>query len=266
MRILKTTVFILPFIAALSLFGSVSSHAQSAQILPAVLSLLLAIIIALLYWKMVSKPLKAVKAGGTPPYGNNGSLSDWIESLERRLTGLENARRELIESLPIAAFEVDETGKIISFSNEAALLTGRALDELNGLCLFDLAPDEGKEAVRLMLDDAFSKKDIKNAGTALMLKGGTTLHDVFALPAVHAGEKPSCLVFSRNDRELKKTRDELESVRKESAESSERLKKTIRDLEEFALLAVRRELKMQEIREMFMSLRESGEGKKEAAR
>ena len=108
MRILKTTVFILPFAAALSLFGSVSSHAHNAQILIAALSLLLAIIIALLYWKMVLSPLKAVKAGNTLPYYNNGSLSGWIESLERRLTGLENARRSLIESLPIAAFEVDE--------------------------------------------------------------------------------------------------------------------------------------------------------------
>lgn len=265
MRILKTTVFILPFAAALSLVASVTALAHNAQILLAALSLLLAIIIALLYWKMVSAPLKTVKAGNALPYYNNGSLSGWIESIERRLTELENARRSLIESLPIAAFEVDETGRIISISNEAAMLTGRALDELNGLCLFDLAHDEGKEAVRLMLDDAFSKEAVRRAGASLMLKGGMTLAEISALPAVHAGEKPSCLVFSRNNKELEKTRDELESVRKESSEASERLKKTIRDLEEFALIAVRRELKMQEIREMFVRLRESGEGKKEAA-
>ncbi|MBI5237828.1 MAG: PAS domain S-box protein [Deltaproteobacteria bacterium] len=266
MRILKTTVFILPFVAAFSLAASISSRAHSAQMLLTALSLLLAVIVALLYWKMSSTPLKTVSTGAARAYDDNGSLSGWIQSLERRLTELENARRSIIESLPIAAFEVDETGKIIYSNNEAALRTGCAPDELNGLCLFDLAPDEGKEAVRQMLDDAFSKKPVRSAGAALMIKGGITLPEVFALPSVYAGEKPSCLVFSRNDGELKKTRDELESVRKESAEASERLKKTIRDLEEFALIAVRRELKMQEIREMFMRLRESGEGKKEAAR
>lgn len=266
MRILKTTVFILPFVAALSLVASVTALAQSAQILLSAISLLFAIIIALLYWKTIALPLKAVKADGALPYYNNGPLSVWIESIERRLTGLDNARRSLIESLPIAAFEVDETGKIISFSNETAGLTGRAPDELNGLCLFELAPDEGKEAVRLMLGDAFAKKALSRASAALMLKDGIALAEVFTLPAARAGEKPSCLVFSRNNGELKKTRAELESVRKESAEASERLKKTIRDLEEFALIAVRRELKMQEIREMFMKSRESGEGKKEAAR
>ena len=266
MRILKTAVFILPFVAAFSLVASVSGSAGPAQIPLSSLSLLLALSIALLYWKTISMPLKAASTGSASAYNDNGSLSGWIKNLERRLTELENARRSLIESLPIAAFEVDETGKIISSNNEAAMLTGRALDELNGLCLLDLAPDDGKEAVRLMLDDAFSGKPARGYGAAIMLKCGITLAEVFALPAVHAGEKPSCLIFSRNDRELKKARDEIEGVRKESVEASERLKKTIRDLEDFALMAVRRELKMQEMREMFMRLRESGEGKKEAAR
>ena len=107
MRILKTTVFILPFVAAFSLVASVTTLAHNAQILLATLSFLLAIIIAMLYWKTIAAPLKAVMAGSAGHYDNNGSLSNWIKTLERRLTEFDNARRSLIESLPIAAFEVD---------------------------------------------------------------------------------------------------------------------------------------------------------------
>src|SRR3989304_1336380 len=46
-------------------------------------------------------------------------------------------------------------------------------------------------------------------------------------------------------------------------ETEKKLKKTISDLEEFALLAVRRELKMQELRERFVELKRDHEIKRD---
>ncbi len=255
MRILKTTVFMLPFVAAFSLVASVASPAGGAQMPLASLSLLLSIVVALLYWKAVYAPLKACMADDD----RDDEIS--LSGLMKRLTELEDSRRALIESLPMAAFEVDEAGSIIYANDEAAGMMGRAADEAKGLNVFDLAPGEGKEALRRLLDAAFLKGAARGA---VMVKGGMALHGVFALPSARAGAKPSCLVLLRNDGGLEAARDELERVRKESAEASERLKKTIRDLEDFALIAVRRELKMQEMRETFLRLREPGEGKKEA--
>src|SRR3972149_2453495 len=57
--------------------------------------------------------------------------------------------------------------------------------------------------------------------------------------------------------------DELYSARAQAEETEKKLKKTIRDLEEFALLAVRRELKMQELRERFVEHKRDHEIKRD---
>lgn len=59
--------------------------------------------------------------------------------------------------------------------------------------------------------------------------------------------------------------EELRAARLEAEETSGKLQKSIRELEEFALMAVRRELKMREIREKFKRCKdeyESGPGKR----
>ncbi|OGP18783.1 MAG: hypothetical protein A2054_05525 [Deltaproteobacteria bacterium GWA2_55_10] len=52
---------------------------------------------------------------------------------------------------------------------------------------------------------------------------------------------------------------ELACARAQAQETEKKLKKTISDLEEFALLAIRRELKMQELRERFVQLKRDHE-------
>lgn len=54
--------------------------------------------------------------------------------------------------------------------------------------------------------------------------------------------------------DIKKLLDELDSARAQAEETEKKLKRTISELEEFALLAIRRELKMQELRERFVEL------------
>ncbi|MBI5343924.1 MAG: hypothetical protein HZB83_01065 [Deltaproteobacteria bacterium] len=55
--------------------------------------------------------------------------------------------------------------------------------------------------------------------------------------------------------EIKRLNEELERARKEAADNSIRLRETLDEMEEFALLAVRREVKMREIRERFKKLK-----------
>lgn len=52
---------------------------------------------------------------------------------------------------------------------------------------------------------------------------------------------------------------ELRAARRDAEETSRKLEKSIRELEEFALMALRRELKMREIREKFKQCKEEYE-------
>ena len=68
-----------------------------------------------------------------------------------------------------------------------------------------------------------------------------------------------CCCIGRDIEERRKIMSELETARSHAEEATAKLKKTVNDLEEFSLLAVRRELKMQELREMFVRLKEEHE-------
>lgn len=63
--------------------------------------------------------------------------------------------------------------------------------------------------------------------------------------------------------ERKRLMNELISARAQAEETEKKLKKTISDLEEFALLAIRRELKMQELRERFVQIKRDHEIKRD---
>lgn len=65
------------------------------------------------------------------------------------------------------------------------------------------------------------------------------------------------------DRERDRLIGELCSARAQAEETEKKLKKTISDLEEFSLLAIRRELKMQELRERFVELKRDHEIKRD---
>src|SRR3972149_8126664 len=74
-----------------------------------------------------------------------------------------------------------------------------------------------------------------------------------AAPKTSAGE----------NKEQQRLVDELCSARAQAEETEKKLKKTISDLEEFALLAGRREVKMQELRERFVELKRDHEIKRD---
>ncbi|MBI5344435.1 MAG: hypothetical protein HZB83_03715 [Deltaproteobacteria bacterium] len=76
------------------------------------------------------------------------------------------------------------------------------------------------------------------------------------MPLVEAGRRVKDIPrMERDIEEIKRLKEELERARKEAENNSARLRETLDEMEEFALLAVRREVKMREIRERFKKLK-----------
>lgn len=121
---------------------------------------------------------------------------------------------------------------------------------------------------RQLAEDVFaSLLDGKSAGNLeikLVLNGGAeSFFEFNAVPLWKDGIVAGCCCIGRDIDERRKIMTELEAARRHAEEASAKLKKTVNDLEEFSLLAVRREVKMQELREMFVRLKEEHEINKE---
>jgi hypothetical protein len=150
--------------------------------------------------------------------------------------------RRMFSSMPVPAIELDAAGNVKAI-NDAALgsgvppsAMGRPLAGLEGAL-----QDAGASAIELPVE----RED------------GTTLHLlVSAVPIEKNGARSGTILIGTDDTARLKT--ELDRVRGEARAAEAKLTGTIRDLEEFALMAVRREIKMQEIREKLTEIREGG--------
>jgi PAS domain-containing protein len=162
----------------------------------------------------------------------------------------EAATNEVLDSLPDPVIGVDGSGRVV-FVNRAALLAmERNAEEASAKCAEFLSaaassfPGKGGQ-------DAFE--------APLPMKDGSTRF--FEFKPMRLGN--NAVFIGRDSDERKRLLDELTSAREQEAEASAKLRRTISDLEEFALLAIRRELKMQELRERFVRLKEEHEINKE---
>jgi len=150
--------------------------------------------------------------------------------------------REIFSSMPVPAIELDAAGNVKAI-NDAALgsgvppsAIGRPLTGLEGALQGAFA-----SAIELPVE--------REDGTTLRLL-------VNAVPIEKNGARSGTILISTDDTARLKT--ELDRVRGEARAAEAKLNGTIRDLEEFALMAVRREIKMQEIREKLTEIREGG--------
>lgn len=180
-----------------------------------------------------------------PPASSGRSERPAVESCAR-----EAATNEVLDSLPDPVIEVDGSGRVV-FVNRAALLAmERNAEEASAKCAEFLSaaasslPGKGGQ-------DAFE--------APLPMKDGSTRF--FEFKPMRLGN--NAVFIGRDSDERKRLLDELTSAREQEAEASAKLRRTISDLEEFALLAIRRELKMQELRERFVRLKEEHEINKE---
>lgn len=152
--------------------------------------------------------------------------------------------REVLDSIPDPVIETDGSGRIV-FANRAALLASDC----------DAEKALGRRCADFLSNGFHSHPGHGKFEAPLPMKDGSTRF--FEFKTVKLGSGSICI--GRDSDERKRLLDELTSARTQEIEASTKLKKTISDLEEFALLAIRRELKMQEIRERFVRLKEEHE-------
>ncbi len=197
---------------------------------------------------------------GAPYYLELKALVDQYERLSGNLNESRVHYSDLVDTIPEALVETDRLGKI-TFINEAArALTGYSEKDLIGRDYTDLFPPDATPAVREIFDAVMNGGTLKNREFPIILKDGKVRYFEFSDSPVRAGGRgggvTGCRFVGRDIDERKRIMDELKKAKKESEETSAKLKRTVEDLEEFALLAVRRELKMHEIRERFKKLME----------
>lgn len=229
----------------------------------------------LLLSSQIIKPLKALASAsagkwpGLPPPGRKflseiESIKSYVLSAGALLNEYREQHRSLLMSIPDILLELDNSGSIL-FVNKAALeMTGYSEDELLGRPFHELIETEWKPRWHSMLASLQEGEAASNIDLKLILASKAASYFEFnAVPLWKEGIVAGCCCVGRDIEERRKIITELDAARRHAEEASAKLKKTVNDLEEFSLLAVRRELKMQELREMFVRLKEDHEINKE---
>lgn len=198
------------------------------------------------------------ETGANAPYLELKALEDQYERLSGNLNESRAHYSALVNTIPDALAEIDEYGSI-TFINEAVkALTGYSEKDLIGKDPAGFIPRGSTAEVRNIFDAVLRGETLKNRELPIILKDGSTRYFEFSSSPIRGGggKVVGCRFVGRDIDERKRIMDELKKTREKSDEASVKLKRTIEDLEEFALLAVRRELKMHEIREKFKKLLE----------
>ena len=160
--------------------------------------------------------------------------------LYAELDEIANRCKEMFSSMPVPAIELDASGNIKAINN-AALSLG--------------VPLSAKGAPLAGLEEVMAGAGSGDIDLPVQREDGSTLRLlVAAIPLKKNGSRAGVLLIGRDD--TRRLEAELDKVRAGAKEAEAKLTGTIRDLEEFALMAVRREIKMKEIREKLTELRE----------
>lgn len=192
------------------------------------------------------------------------SIRSYVISAGALLDEYREQHRNFFTSIPDMLIELDADGSVLSANKAALDVTGYQEDSLLGRPLLDIIETEWKprwqQTLSLLLEgEAAGMVDLK----ITLAGGGASYFEFNAAPVWKNGMVAGCCCVGRDIEERRKIMTELEAARRHAEEATAKLKKTVNDLEEFSLLAVRRELKMQELREMFVRLKEEHEINKE---
>ena len=184
----------------------------------------------------------------------NEMVASLRETIERK--------RDLIENLPVAIIESTKDGNIKYLNKIALAWSGYNKEEILGRRLTEFIPRENRGRIEEALKTVLGGVPVRELQTPVALKGGVSRFEFNIAPIVEGKEVVGLRCVSKDIEKTKKMLDELERAKKEAEETSEKLRRTVKDLEEFALIAARREMKMHKIREGFKpGVREKGQEK-----
>lgn len=258
------------FSISASIALSVTTGSNSAAALSALSLLMLAFCLRLISTRIFA-PLKKIETAiadisrgdckrgvsmGDLPEGEFSNIALGLGSLSSAINEFSTHHLDLLKNIPDAVIELDNEGKVLYMNEAAAALTGYEEDETAGMHYLEFMPEDEKEKASETFCRILKGQSVRNFELKLIRKDGRINYSEFnAVPVYKAGEITGCCCVGRDTDERRKIMDEVKKARKTAEENSKKLEKTVSDLEEFALLAVRRELKMQEIRERLVELK-----------
>lgn len=260
----------LPSLALLSLCAYYAGGFNMVVAAAGTLALAFPALAYIVYSKAVAKPLNALawasagKGSGLPPSRRRlpaeiESIKSYVLSASALLEEYREKHRDILMSLPDILLELDRSGRIL-FVNRAFGEAGCAEDEALGRHYMHFVSAESSRRAADAFAALLEGKEVRSFDIKLVFCNGKERFFEFnAVPLWKDGAVAGCCCIGRDIDERRKIMIELEAARRHAEEASAKLKKTVNDLEEFSLLAVRREIKMQELREMFVRLKEEHE-------
>lgn len=164
----------------------------------------------------------------------------------------------LMNTLPVAVLDIDMDGKVTSANEAASTLSGYHPSDMIGRPITSFITEECLDEASDLVQKALSGMEISCIELRMALKSGAARSiGATAGPIRNRSEITGCRCVAFEMNSSKELENALSKARAASEEASIRLEKAERDLEEFALIAIKREGKMREIRERLQS-HESG--------
>lgn len=200
----------------------------------------------LIYTRVLAPALESISTLEPVTHGGALTLSGASQS-EPDLEGLINA-------LPVAVLDIDMDGKVTAVNEAASTLSGYKPSDMKGRPLHSFLTEECLDDARDLIQKALSGRVINSIELRMALKSGDACSIGATAGPIRNGSEIigcRCVAFEMNS--SKELESALLKARRASEEASIRLEKAERDLEEFALIAIKREGKMREIRERLQS-------------
>ncbi len=144
--------------------------------------------------------------------------------LERKQKESEKKYRELFDDAPIAYISVDADGFIKESNIEAQKLLGYTHDELKGIKIYDLHPDDLKQAGKLILKKAAQGKIIHDKEVVHINKNGDRIFCLLSINPLRNAEGKvvafratlkDITILKYIERQLRESRQLLENIIKE---------------------------------------------------
>lgn len=183
-----------------------------------------------------------------------GVLLYILNGVHRTLRETKESGNALMENIPDVVIETGADGAVRSVNAAALRLTGYGEEELKGLTFAELVEGGSTGEAAAALERVAGGERIRGRELKLKSKDGTVRPAVFNAWRAQREGRVVCF-FAGNASEAARLKEDLEKVRCEADEAMEKLKNAVKDIEAYSLMAVKRELKMQEIRESFKKLK-----------
>lgn len=192
-----------------------------------------------------------------------GLLADGYNAMTEALRRSIGNYDELLRSIPDAMIETDASGTVRYCNRTALAMTGRAEADVVGRPIEGFVPPEARAECAELLKEVLGGRPVMNFQLPFQTKDGkVAILEVNAAPLRTEDRVAGALLAARDIAQRDAAVAALERARVDAEANAERLRKTVAELEAFAQIAVRREIRLKEIKQEHLRLKAELEGLK----